>query len=59
MTDSWLIDGNCSSCRRAEYCSNECKLHKELREKELRDLVLSRTGFGFALSLLHNFNKFS
>ena len=59
MADSWLTDGDCSSCRRNKYCSKECKRHKELCERKLRDLVLSRTKLGFALSLLRDFNRFS
>lgn len=59
MADSWLTDGDCSLCRRNKYCSKDCKRHKELCEKQLCNLVLSRTELGFALSLLRGFNRFS
>lgn len=28
MADSWKIDGNCENCRRKNYCSKPCTLHK-------------------------------
>lgn len=33
MADSWKIDGNCTNCRRKNYCSKPCTLNK--RRKEL------------------------
>lgn len=29
MTDNerWLTDGDCSKCRKANYCSKDCKAH--------------------------------
>lgn len=28
-TDRWLIDGDCSKCRRKNYCHTTCKKSKE------------------------------
>lgn len=28
-TEQWLLDGDCSKCRRAEYCSKQCMKNKQ------------------------------
>lgn len=43
--DRWLIDGDCSKCRRSNYCSKECKLHRAHRKREMWDTINRVTGF--------------
>ena len=37
--DRWLIDGDCSKCRRKEYCSTECTVSKRAINAFIRDRI--------------------
>lgn len=39
--DRWLIDGDCTQCRRAKHCSKPCRLHKQRSQRILTQAVLS------------------
>lgn len=39
MADSWLIDGNCESCRRKNYCSKPCTKNKQAVRQVIRNVV--------------------
>lgn len=38
-TDQWLLEGKCTMCRRAEYCSKPCRACNSRKEYELRCAV--------------------
>lgn len=52
MADSWLIDGNCEVCRRNNYCSTECKIHRAKRKRNLYNAVMSATGMNRILDIM-------
>lgn len=39
--DRWLIDGNCTKCRRQKFCSKPCKRHKGAVQRELMGMMTS------------------
>lgn len=50
--DRWLIDGDCSKCRRAKYCKKPCTKSKRNLERYVAKRV--RSSFP-ALSLLDKY----
>lgn len=42
--ERWLIDGDCSKCRRNSYCSKACTIRKRNGEKAIRNIIRSGTG---------------
>lgn len=42
--DRWLIDGDCSKCRRKEYCGTECTASKRRTRAELLRLIREKIG---------------
>ena len=44
--DRWLIDGDCSKCRRDPYCSKQCKKSKEAVRAAVRKIIMEKTGLG-------------
>ncbi len=40
MQDSWLIDGDCTICRKEKYCNKECKLHRINRKSYLCETMI-------------------
>ena len=33
ITDQWKLDGECGKCRRANYCSKDCRPTKNRKKK--------------------------
>ena len=60
MTDSWLIDGNCETCRRKNYCKTECKTHRVKRKRSIYNALLSATGAYRTLDMMStpNYNAY-
>ena len=54
--DSWLIDGNCTNCRRNTYCSKDCKKHKERMYGVLRSMIADKMGGDF-LNQLESYSE--
>lgn len=52
LRDAWLIDGNCTKCRREKYCSKLCTKAKKRRESFIRNMVYERTGIGQMLNVI-------
>ena len=42
--DRWLSDGDCSKCRRKDYCRKPCTMQKRRKEAILGALIRNRTG---------------
>ena len=42
--DRWLIDGDCSKCRRKEYCGTECAASKRRTYAHIMEMVRDRLG---------------
>ncbi len=42
--DRWLIDGDCSKCRRKEYCGTECTASKRRTYAYIMEMVRDRLG---------------
>lgn len=38
-TEQWLLNGECSKCRRQNYCSKPCTKYTRGMETEMRSLV--------------------
>lgn len=38
-TDQWLKDGDCTKCRKDEYCTKECKPRKQLVEMKMTEIL--------------------
>ncbi len=43
-TERWLTDGDCSKCRRKEYCGTECTASKRRTRAELLRLIREKIG---------------
>lgn len=41
-TEQWLLNGNCSKCRKKNYCSKECK-RNDLRKKRIIANTITKT----------------
>ena len=41
-SEQWNLDGDCSLCRRKNYCSKRCTLNKRKSEILMRSLVASK-----------------
>lgn len=41
-TEQWKLDGDCSLCRRKNYCSNRCTRNKMKLEMLVRSLVANK-----------------
>lgn len=41
-SEQWKLDGDCSLCRRKNYCSNRCTRNKRESEIMMRSLVASK-----------------
>ena len=37
--DQWLQGGDCSKCRRQQYCSKPCRMSKIRRERVMNELL--------------------
>lgn len=44
--EGWLTDGDCSKCRRANYCSKVCTAQKRRKEAIIQQMVRGATGSG-------------
>lgn len=38
-TEQWLLNGECSKCRRQNYCSKPCTKYTRGMEREMRSLI--------------------
>lgn len=51
-SEQWLLDGDCSKCRREKYCGVYCTKAKQRRDRFLRGAVVNaidrRTGGSFS-----------
>lgn len=48
-TDQWKLNGDCSKCRRKNYCNNECSVAKRRKDLEVKSIIrgaLSKTSAG-------------
>lgn len=41
-SEQWNLDGDCSLCRRKDYCSNRCTRNKRNFEISMRSMVSSK-----------------
>ena len=41
-TDQWKLDGDCSLCRKNNYCSKPCTRNKRKTEIMMRSMVASK-----------------
>ena len=41
-SEQWNLDGDCSLCRRKNYCSNRCARNKRKLEIMMRSMVTSK-----------------
>jgi len=56
--EQWLSGGNCNLCRRAKYCSKDCKAHKSAAKRLLYDTLDKSTGgFLTAINKLLNIDE--
>lgn len=46
MTNSeqWKLEGDCSLCRRKDYCKTDCKAHKEYINKIIKQSLVDKLG---------------
>ena len=42
--ERWLSDGDCSKCRKSEYCSKNCTARKKRITQEMTDFIMGKTG---------------
>lgn len=38
-SEQWKLEGNCKECRRKNYCSKDCKAHREATYSMMRGMV--------------------
>lgn len=55
LADSWLLDGNCSVCRRQNYCHTQCKANKSREAANLRKAIMQAVVDGY--KVLHKEDK--
>lgn len=55
--ERWLTDGNCTKCRRADYCSKKCSAHKRSLGNFLHDEILSAIGLSPIYNELNRLNE--
>jgi radical SAM protein with 4Fe4S-binding SPASM domain len=53
-TERWLTDGDCSKCRRKEYCGTECTASKRRTRAELLRLIREKIGGDIIDRVLEN-----
>jgi len=62
-TDQWLLNGNCSKCRRKPYCKTDCTRAQRRRKAEMYSFMESKmnelTGgaYGQIMSNVPNYYK--
>mgnify|MGYP007053682607 CR=1 FL=1 len=39
--EQWLLDGDCSKCRRVKYCKKPCTKVKRIAQYEMRSMIRS------------------
>ncbi len=42
--EQWLEDGDCTKCRRGNYCSKPCKKSKERLQRRIKGAIEEATG---------------
>lgn len=42
--EQWLLDGDCSQCRRKSYCSKPCKIAERETDISIRNAIMTATG---------------
>lgn len=45
-SDQWLLDGDCSKCRREKYCTKRCKKQQEALNNLMYSAIREKTGLG-------------
>lgn len=53
-TDRWLIDGDCTKCRKKDYCKKECTLSKRVMESLIMNYIRKRIGIDRVQELLED-----
>lgn len=41
LSEQWLLDGDCSKCRRVKYCKKPCTKMKRIAQYEMRRMIRS------------------
>lgn len=59
MSEQWKIMGDCSNCRRKDYCKKECAAHKRLAYQIFKEAITKRLeeqhpGITTALNVVEN-----
>lgn len=50
--ERWLSDGDCSKCRKSEYCSKSCTARKRRITQEMTDFIMGKTGIGTMMNAM-------
>ena len=54
-SDRWLIDGDCSKCRRKNYCNKSCKKNKQRIQMNMQMIAYnSFSSLGLLTKFLNN-----
>lgn len=50
-SDRWLIDGDCTKCRREKYCNKPCKKHTRRTKADIMNYIYEKTMLGVAMNI--------
>ena len=53
-SDRWLIDGDCSKCRRKNYCKKSCTKNKRRIQRNMQMIVYNSLGLTSLTKFLNN-----
>ena len=56
-SDQRQLNGECSKCRRKNYCKKKCKATARRINTTLTNLVAERTGIGVMLDILNRYSN--
>lgn len=56
-SEQWLLDGDCRKCRKAKYCSKQCRISKINFEQKIHNCILERTGLNKISNIIEEANR--
>lgn len=56
-SEQWLLDGDCRKCRKAKYCSKQCRISKMNFEQKIHNYILEHTGLNKISNIIAEANR--
>lgn len=55
-TEQWLLNGDCTKCRRNKYCSKQCTKRKRYVDREIRQFIAKKISSQFVREFIRKFS---